>query len=67
VALGTDEVKQLLLLRDINKDGKVSKEEYMRFMEAEFERLDTDKSGYLDAKELAQSQLRVSHIVTVGK
>jgi hypothetical protein len=30
----------------------------MAFMNAEFDRLDTDKSGQLDAKELAQFQPR---------
>jgi hypothetical protein len=33
----------------------------MAFMEAEFERLDKDKSGELDANELKLSRLRVSH------
>jgi hypothetical protein len=64
VALGEDEVKQLLLLMDTDKNGKISKNEYMNFMSAEFDRLDKDKSGELDPKELAQSQLRVSHIFT---
>ena len=43
---------------DTDKNGKISKQEYMNFMSAEFDRLDKDKSGELDAKELAQSQLR---------
>jgi hypothetical protein len=33
-------------------------------MEAEFDRLDKDKSGELDPNELRQSQLRVSHSFT---
>ncbi len=67
-ALGEGEVKQLLLLMDTDKNGKISKKEYMSFMEAEFDRLDKDKSGELDPKELSQSQLRVSHPFTsVGK
>jgi hypothetical protein len=67
LALGEAEVKQLLLLMDADKNGKISKQEFMKFMEAEFERLDKDKSGELDAKELTQSQLRVSHPVEVRK
>jgi Ca2+-binding EF-hand superfamily protein len=68
LAIGQDEVAQLLLLMDTDKNGKVSKQEYMRFMEQEFDRLDRDKSGELDPSELAQSQLRVSHYFTaVGK
>ncbi len=68
VALGQDEVKQLLLLMDTDKNGKISKKEYMDFMAAEFDRLDKDKSGELDPRELTQSQLRASHVFTsVGK
>jgi hypothetical protein len=67
LALGEGEVKQLLLLIDTNKSGKISKQEWMKFMEAEFDRLDKDKTGELDAKELAQSRLRVSHFANVGK
>jgi hypothetical protein len=67
LALGEDEVKQLLLLIDTNKTGKVTKQEWMKFMEAEFDRLDKNKSGELDAKELAQSRLRVSPFAKMGK
>jgi hypothetical protein len=61
LALGEDDVKQLLLLMDADKNGKISKDEYMRYMQAEFDRLDKDKNGELDVKELTQSQFRVSH------
>jgi EF hand len=67
LALGENEVKQLLLLIDTDENGKISKQEWMKFMEAEFDRLDKDKKGQLDAKELTQSKLRVSHPVNVGK
>lgn len=60
IALGEDEVKQLLLLMDTDKSGKISRQEYMNFMAAEFDRLDTDKSGELDVKELTKSQFRAS-------
>jgi Ca2+-binding EF-hand superfamily protein len=65
LALGEPEVKQLLLLMDTDKNGKISKEEWMKFMEAEFDRLDKDKKGQLDAKEL--KKLRVSHPANVGR
>jgi hypothetical protein len=65
--LGDAEVKQLLLIMDTDKNGKISKEEWMTFMEAEFDRLDKAKNGQLDVKELAQSQLRVSRFSSVGK
>jgi Ca2+-binding EF-hand superfamily protein len=67
LALGQKDVTQLLLLMDTDKNGKISKQEWMQFMEAEFERLDTDKSGELDVKELARSRLRVSHPAALGK
>jgi Ca2+-binding EF-hand superfamily protein len=60
VATGEVDVKQLLLLMDADKNGKISKKEFMDFMEAEFNRLDTDKSGQLDVKELEKSQLTSS-------
>ena len=64
--LGAEDVKQLVLLMDTDKNGKVSKQEFMNFMSTEFDRLDTDKSGELDVKELAQSQLKSSR-PPVGK
>jgi EF hand len=67
LALGEDEVKQLLLLMDTDKNGRVSKQEFMKFMEAEFDRLDKDKSGDLDVKELAQSQFHASNFLIVGR
>lgn len=67
VAIGEEEVKQLLLLMDTDKNGKISKQEYMTFMEEEFDRLDTDKSGELDVQELTQSKVRVSHFSHAGK
>jgi hypothetical protein len=67
VELGLAEVKQLLLLMDTDKNGKISKQEWMKYMEAEFDRLDKDKTGELDAKELAQSQVGVRRVAAAGK
>jgi hypothetical protein len=55
LALGEDQVKQLLLLMETDPQGKVSKQQYMKFMEAEFERLDRDKNGQLDVKALTHT------------
>ena len=55
LALGEEQVRQLLLLMDANTQGKVSKQQYMKFMEAEFERLDRNKTGELDVKQIAHS------------
>jgi Ca2+-binding EF-hand superfamily protein len=67
LALGEAEVKQLLLLIDTEKKGRISKQEWMKFMEAEFDRLDKTRNGELDVRELTQSRLRVSHFASVGK
>jgi EF hand len=67
LAIGEDEAKQLLLLIDTDKKGKISKQQWMKFMEAEFDRLDKTKSGELNVRELMQSKLRVSPFLSVGK
>ncbi|MGO9435763.1 MAG: hypothetical protein ACLPH3_11625 [Terracidiphilus sp.] len=67
LTLGREQVEELLLLMDADKNGKISKQEWMKFMEAEFDRLDTDKSGELDVKEIAQSRLRATRHVNTGK
>ena len=46
---------------DTDKSGTVSKKEFMNFMEAEFDRLDANKDGVLDVRELEQSQLTQTH------
>jgi len=48
-----NEVKQLLLLMDRDQNGKVSRAEFMSFMNAEFDRLDINHDGELDVNELA--------------
>jgi len=63
LAVATEAAKQLLLAMDTNKSGKVSKEEWMKFMEAEFDRPDTDHKGQLDIKELTESRARVRPFV----
>jgi len=63
LAEATEAAKQLLLAMDTKKSGTVSKEEWMKFMEAEFDRLDTDHKGQLDIKELTESRVRVRPFV----
>ncbi len=50
-----------MLAMDTDKNGKISKQEWMKFMEDEFDRLDTNHNGELDVKELTQSRMRVHH------
>jgi hypothetical protein len=54
ITIALENVKQILLVME-PKNGKVSKQEWMKFMEAEFDRLDTGKKGELDQLEIRQS------------
>jgi hypothetical protein len=60
LAIGENGVKQLLPLMNADTKGMVSKQEFMKFMEGEFERLDKSKKGELNVKELTQSDLTAS-------
>jgi hypothetical protein len=57
LALGENAAKDLLLLIEPDKNGKISKQAWMRFMGEEFDRLDKDKKGELDAQELRSDRL----------
>jgi Ca2+-binding EF-hand superfamily protein len=46
------EVRTLIQMMDKDKNGTVSKDEFLQFMGREFDRLDVDKSGTLERKEL---------------
>lgn len=67
VAMGQPQVTQLLMLMETDKSGKVSKDQWMKFMAAEFDRLDKAKSGKLDIKDLKQSQAPGARFTAVGK
>lgn len=60
--LANEEVKDLLRLMDTDKNGRVSKQEWMNFMEAEFNRLDKEGKGELDLKELLASKVSAGRI-----
>jgi hypothetical protein len=67
VALGREKAIELMLVIDTDKNGKVSKQAWMKFMEAEFDMLDKDKKGELDIRELQRSNLPVSNYLRGGK
>jgi Ca2+-binding EF-hand superfamily protein len=48
------DVKQLLSLMDKDKDGTVSKDEFLAFMGQTFDHLDANKSGTIERGELSQ-------------
>ena len=49
---GATYTKALITKMDVNRDGKVTKAEFMKFVEMEFDYLDKDKSGQLDTSEV---------------
>jgi len=53
--MANENIKQLLLVMDTDKSGKISKQQWMSFMEAQFDRLDLEKKGELDQKAIRQS------------
>lgn len=57
--IAIENVKQLLLVMDTDKSGKISKQQWMAFMEAEFDRLDAEKKGELDQTVIKQSMIYV--------
>lgn len=65
-ALGVDQVKQLLVLMDADNNGKVSKQEFMSYMDTEFGRLDKDENGQVDVTGAAP-QAQPTYFNSVGK
>jgi Ca2+-binding EF-hand superfamily protein len=61
LSLGEENVRQLLPLMDTDKNGMVSEQSYMKFMQAEFHRLDKKHQGELNAREMAQSNVSASN------
>ena len=55
VALAQPKVTEVLLLMDTDRNGKISKKDFMNLMEAVFDRLDKDRHAELDPKQFRQS------------
>jgi len=52
LSMGELSAQRMLDLADVNKDGNVSKEEFLKFMGEEFDRLDRNKDQRLSREEL---------------
>lgn len=65
--LTSDQVKLLFVLMDTDRDGKISRQEWMSFMQAEFDRLDTKKTGELTPNDMSQLRLQVNTFSGNGK
>lgn len=67
--LADENVKKILFVMDTNKYGKITKEVWMKFMAAEFDRLDVNKSGTIDPKTLRldKTSIRVTRSSELGK
>jgi hypothetical protein len=61
IVLATDNVKEILLDMNTDKNGRITTQEWMKFMAAEFDRLDRDKSGTLDPNKLRLEKERIKH------
>ena len=61
VVIAEDKVKELLLLMDADNSGKISKQEWMKFMAVAFDRLDKEKKGELSQDWLRQSTVLAKH------
>jgi hypothetical protein len=65
VAIASEKVTELFALMDTDKNGKISKQAWMKFMESQFDRLDTNKTGEINPNELLQSTVVAKHIRTL--
>jgi hypothetical protein len=55
VALAQPKLIEVLLVMDPDRNGKISKKDFMNLTEAVFDRLDKDKTGELDPGQFRQS------------
>lgn len=67
LVLAESEVKELLPLAAPANNSKVSKEEWLKFMAAEFDRLDKSGSGVVDVTKLPPPTLWKTGIAKLGK
>ena len=63
-AIVDDDVKEILMAMHHDRNGTVSQQEFLALMKAEFNKLDPDQSGRVNARELPASQ---SHVVASAR
>jgi len=59
-AAAQSDVRKLLLLMDKDKNGSVSKDEFLQYLSQAFDRLDVNKSGELESNELSNAKVPFS-------
>jgi len=59
--LAEENVKELLLLMDADTGGKISKQDWMKFMAMEFDRFDKEKKGEVNQEGLRQLTVLAKH------
>jgi Ca2+-binding EF-hand superfamily protein len=67
LALAEDQVRELLQIMGPGKNGKISKQAFLQFMEAEFSRIDKHKSGQVDPKEITPVKVKTRRFAESGK
>jgi Ca2+-binding EF-hand superfamily protein len=64
---GERDARHLMHLMDRDRNGQVSKAEFMQFMEQEFDRLDRDRNGQLNSDEFSRTGIHYGHKTTVSR
>ncbi len=67
LAVAQDATAQLVILMDQDEAGTVSKADFLKFMAAEFDRLDTNRTGVLNVDQLRQAEQRNGQMRTFAK
>jgi hypothetical protein len=67
--LATDDVKEILLFMNTDTSWKITREEWIRFMAAEFDRFDPAKKAAIDPKKITpiKEQARFTRFSDLGK
>jgi hypothetical protein len=69
LVMATEDIKEILLIMNPDKNGKITREQWVKFMVTEFDRLDSDRSGTLDPKkiQLEGERIKDTRLIDLGK